>query len=420
MTEGTGTASMTTWLGRDRFVQLAEGLAVAVVVVLPWSTSATSILVAIWLLVLVPTLDVPSLRRILMTPAGILPVTLWGLGVVGMLWSDAAWADKVDAIRGFHRLLLIPLLLLQFGRTDTGIRVVTAFLVSCTALLALSWTLMLWPEQASSLWPSGGIPFKDYLVQSGEFLLCAFALAHWALDEWRLGRKGLSLALTGLALAFLANIAFVATGRSTVLIFGALVIVFGLQRFGWRGALGVVVGSAILAAVAWGTSPYLRGRVLAVADEISRYVTDNAETSSGLRLEFWKKSMEFIAAAPVIGHGTGSVHGLFRGAATGERGTTAAVTGNPHNMTLEIAIQLGLLGVVVLYAMWAAHLMLFRRRALAAWIGFGLVVQDIIASLFLSHLLDFTTGWIYVFGVGVLGGMVLRAEQRELETTRPL
>src|SRR5882672_2821444 len=262
MPEGTGTGSMTTQLGRDRLVPLAEGLAVAVVVALPWSTSATSILVAIWLLVLLPTLDVASLRRVLTTPAGVLPVLLWGLGVVGMLWSDAAWADKVEAIRGFHRLLLIPLLLLQFGRTDAGIRVVAAFLVSCTALLALSWTLTLWPAQLGSLWLSGGTPFKDYLVQSGEFLLCAFALTHWALNEWRDGRKGLSLALTGLALAFLANIAFVATGRSTVLIFGALAIVFGLQRFGWKGALGVVVGSAILAAVVWETSPYLRARVL--------------------------------------------------------------------------------------------------------------------------------------------------------------
>jgi O-antigen ligase len=39
-------------------------------------------------------------------------------------------------------------------------------------------------------------------------------------------------------------------------------------------------------------------------------------------------------------------------------------------------------------------------------------VQNVIASLFNSHLSDFTAGWLYVFGVGVLGGTVLRQEGR--------
>jgi O-antigen ligase len=29
--------------------------------------------------------------------------------------------------------------------------------------------------------------------------------------------------------------------------------------------------------------------------------------------------------------------------------------------------------------------------------------------LFNSHLFDFSQGWLYVFGVGIMGGMVLRA-----------
>jgi len=35
-------------------------------------------------------------------------------------------------------------------------------------------------------------------------------------------------------------------------------------------------------------------------------------------------------------------------------------------------------------------------------------VQNVVSSLFNSHLFDFTSGWLYVFGVGVIGGMVLR------------
>ena len=33
-----------------------------------------------------------------------------------------------------------------------------------------------------------------------------------------------------------------------------------------------------------------------------------------------------------------------------------------------------------------------------------IVVQNIVSSLFNSHLFDFSQGWLYVFGVGAAGG----------------
>lgn len=68
--------------------------------------------------------------------------------------------------------------------------------------------------------------------------------------------------------------------------------------------------------------------------------------------------------------------------------------------------------MVVLYAMWLLHLMLFRGEGLANWIGLMVVVQNIFTSLFNSHIFDFNEGWIYVMGVGIAGGMVLRESRR--------
>jgi hypothetical protein len=84
---------------------------------------------------------------------------------------------------------------------------------------------------------------------------------------------------------------------------------------------------------------------------------------------------------------------------------------NPHNQTLNVAVQWGLIGVAVLYTMWWLHLRLFRSDGLAAWIGLLVVVQNIFTSLFNSHLFDFHEGWMYVLGVGVAGGMTLRVKQ---------
>jgi hypothetical protein len=59
--------------------------------------------------------------------------------------------------------------------------------------------------------------------------------------------------------------------------------------------------------------------------------------------------------------------------------------------------------------MWLAHLWLFRGGSFAAWVGLLVVVENIVSSLAHSHLFDFANGWLYVLGVGVAGGMALRA-----------
>jgi O-antigen ligase len=142
--------------------------------------------------------------------------------------------------------------------------------------------------------------------------------------------------------------------------------------------------------------------------ELDKYRQENAASSTALRIEFWKKSAGFIAAAPLIGHGTGSMPELFRRAAAGESGASAVTSVNPHNQFFAVAVQLGLLGGAILIAMWVAHLALFRGGGLIAWIGLAIVLQNVVSSLFNSHLFDFFHGWFYVFGVGILGGMALR------------
>jgi hypothetical protein len=63
--------------------------------------------------------------------------------------------------------------------------------------------------------------------------------------------------------------------------------------------------------------------------------------------------------------------------------------------------------------MWLAHLWLFRGPGLVEWIGLVIVVQNIVGSLFNSHLFDFVQGWTYVLGVGVAGGMALKKRAAE-------
>jgi hypothetical protein len=394
------------------FGQAADWLAVAVAVSLPWSTSATAVLIVLWLVAVVPTLNAEGLRRELFSAAGGLPVLLWLLAVVGLLWAiDATWSERLNGLGGFHRLLLIPLLLVHFRRSERGVFVLYGFFLSVLVLLLLSWALILIPHLP---WRGKnpdvpGVPVKDYILQSTEFLICAFALLGYAFEATWAKRPRLMPAFIALAVLFLGNIFFVVSGRTTLLVAPVLALLVGWRYFGLKGVAGAAVISCIVGALVWFGSPYMHARLETSVSDLQAYQQGDAPNSTGLHLEFLSKSLSFVATAPFFGHGTGSIPEQFRHAATGQSGAAAIASVNPHNQIFAVAIQLGLTGAAVLIAMWAAHFRLFLGNRLSDWLGMIVVVQSVISSLFNSSLFDFSEGWLYVFGVGVIGGMVLRA-----------
>jgi hypothetical protein len=406
-------AAMTTLrikeLDRQNLQRAADWLAVAVAASLPWSTSATAMFIVLWLAALLPTLEVPALQRVLGSAAGGLPALLWALAALGMLWADVTWHQRFGGLGGFNRLLVIPLLLTQFRRSEFGNKVFLGFLASASVLLVVSFAGMLIPG-LSNHWARPelpGVPVKDYILQSIEFLICAFVLLEFAFDHARADRWR-SIAAVVLATLFLANILFVVTGRTTLLVIPILAVLLGWRQYRWRGAIGAGVLICILAAIIWLTSPNLRDRLATSADDLQSYETRDAFNSTGLHLDFLRKSLSIVETAPILGHGTGSIPEQFQKVTSGDTGSSGVATVNPHNQIFAVAIQIGLIGSAVLMAMWLVHFLLFCSSGLTAWIGMVIVVQNVVSSLFNSHLFDFAEGWLYVFGVGVAGGMVLR------------
>jgi hypothetical protein len=391
-----------------RMSRLADGFAIAVAVSLPWSTSATGILVVLWLVALIPTLDWPSLRRELLTPAGGLPVLLVLLGLLGMLWANVPLQERWGGIGSFFKLLAIPLLFVQFRRSDRGQWVFAGFALSCAVLLLHSFILVLWPSLPLHFSLDNGVPVKNAASQSGEFATCIFGFLFLAVQSARRQLWSWAAGLIAIIVAMLANMFFVATGRTALVVVLVLLVLFAIKQLTPRGILILLAAAVIVGAVGWFSSPYLRMRTETIWTDLQIYEKTDARTSSGERAEFAKKSIAFIREAPIIGHGTGTIRALFTKAAAGQTGAAGVAAANPHNQTFAVAIQLGLVGALVLWAMWIAHLWMFRTGGLAEWIGFVVVVQNIVGSLFNSHLFDFLQGWVYVVGVGVAGGMTLK------------
>jgi hypothetical protein len=388
--------------------------AILTAVSLPWSTSLVAIFATALLVSMAPFLDVRAFLQSLRRPICALPIALFVLAAVGMLWSDASWGTRLYAVGPTVKLLMLPPLFYHFERSGRGLWLLVAFLGSCCLLMAMSWIVAFDPALALKSGASYGIPVKNYIDQSQEFALCAVALAYPVVTLLRAKRTWIAALLAAVSLSFVVNMMFVIVSRTALVTMPIMLAVFALLHLRWRSIVIIMCATALLAGLAWAASPHLRKTTETFVSEYRMYEENNIPTSIGLRLEYWKKSIRFLAEAPVIGHGTGSIRGLFEEAATGPKILASSdVVGNPHNQTLNVAIQWGAIGIAALYAMWLVHLLLFRGDGLEAWIGLLVVVQNIFTSLFNSHVFDFHEGWMYVLGVGVAGGMVLRKGSRE-------
>jgi len=401
---------------QTRLMRAADALAVAVAVSLPWSTSATGILLGLLLLALIATLKWSELRREVTTPVGGLPVLLVVLGVIGMAWADVTLVERWGGLPSFVKLLLIPLLLAHFRRSERGMWVFGGYLGSCVVLLVFSTVVQFVPAISFMSMHPDNVLVKNAATQSGEFVTCIFGMLFLAVEYLERRRWWRFVGLLAVMLGMVANMFFVATGRTALVIIPVLIVLFAFSKLSRMGTAILFICAIAVGVAGWLSSTYLRDRTTELWTDYQKSEENHTVTSSGERVEFYKKSLAFIRQAPIIGHGTGSIGALFGQVATGKVGSAASLSNNPHNQTFAVAIQIGLLGALVLWAMWIAHLLLFRGSGLVAWIGLVIVVQNIVGSLFNSHLFDFVQGWVYVLGVGVAGGMALKNRAAEKST----
>jgi O-antigen ligase len=409
---GAGLASRLKFAGTAAtWITVADVFAILLALSLPWSTTLVSVFAVLMLVAMVPFADSEAFVRSLKRPVAAIPIALFVLAAAGTLWSPAPWSERLYAVGPTLKLLMLPFLFAHFERSERGQWVFAAFLISCALLSVMSWIVAWHPELSHKPkeFVARGIFVKDYIDQSQEFALCAVALAYPVINLLRARKVWPALALCAVGLSLVANMAFVIVSRTALVTMPIMAAAFGLLHLRWRVNLMILGAVVALGALAFFASPQLEWTIKTFSRDYQLY-KEGVPTSIAERLEYWRGAVNFFAAAPVAGHGTGSLKGLYEQAEK-QPGWIAGVRvfPNPHNQTLNVAVQWGILGVALLYAMWIAHLLMFRGDGFANWIGLLVVVQNIFTSLFNSHVFDFHEGWMYVLGVGVAGGMVSRA-----------
>lgn len=400
------------WIGPNRALAQSarrkgtENFAIIAAGALPWSTSVASACGLAVLIGFLTTVKPAAFFRSLKHPASMAALGLCFVAVLGVFWAvDLSWSERLRGLTPIGKFWLIPVLIYLFSQSDRGRYVFYAFVASCTVLMLYSWVVLYWPDLSihyKSDQP--GVPVKNYIDQSQGFTFCAFSLAAVAVESLRRQQRAIAVSAALIAIALLANLAFVNVSR-TALVYSPVLTALFAYRYLDRRKFWIAF-PVLLAALAglWAISPNLQHKISAAFTEYRTPKTEQGPTSVGQRLELWTKSIEFFKAAPIVGHGTGSAKPLFVRDAGGQTNLPTGIIGNPHNQTLLFAIQWGLFGVMTLYAMWIVHLITFRGKDIVAWIGLVAVVQNILSSLFNSHLSDFYQGWLYVLAVGIAAG----------------
>ena len=324
---------------------------------------------------------------------------LFCLLILGITYSDAGYRDGLHSLGKYLDLAFIPIFVDLF-RDERERRL--AWLAFATALaLTIVLSMLIWagllPDNPLTV-GNRQIPdvFKRYLTQSIFLAFGAYLFVHLA--ERAPAQKERR---TWFALALLAslNVLVLTQGRTGQLILLALSVHYANSRWGWKGVAGAGTGVVLVLALMTG---FEGTRLTATPGELQSWSSTQATTSStGLRFGFYRNSLEIAREHPLIGTGTGSFSKVY---AEHVAGTAMTATVNPHDEYLNIAIQLGIVGLAAMlylfHCEWrlAATLPRSDERRLAR----ALVITFAVGCAFNSMLMDHTEGLFFAWASGLL------------------
>jgi len=338
------------------------------------------------------------LRAAAARPVGVGLLVLLLTMAVAMLWADVPWGQRFAAWWSWRPLLLLLVASALFDAARSKDQFALA-LVGVLALAAVaSFLVLLLPNPVFIDQP--GIILRNHTTQGMAFVVGTVLAAMLA---WgRPVSPRLRLALWGTIVLFVANLAFVTTGRSAhvaVLVAGALGA-FSLTpgRRRWWAAAGVLLaGMAILA-----SSSMVRDRFQTALGEIGTAMTVTSETSIGSRIVIWKTTGELIARRPLLGYGVGGFTPAYTQLIQQQQyAAWRAEVKDAQNQYLRVMVEAGIPGVLALLAFVLGVL---RQSAPAPYRGAAraLFVAWLFTNLFNSHFQTFAEAHLIGLVLGVL------------------
>ncbi|VWB49633.1 polymerase [Burkholderia pseudomultivorans] len=411
-----------------RRLTAARAFAVIALCMVPVSTALTNVFCALFAVALVISPEFwRDLRTFVTEPASLAALLILAALAVSVTYTVAPHDKAWNWVAKYDKLLLLPFAALAFRQSNWAPIVRRCWFGTLCAILLLSTTNYLGltaigPAHATELPLSRAWVFKNHIA-AGMFGALLF---YQAADLALAARTALSrAAYAGVAAWALVNVFVMLQGRTGQVVALLLILVVAVRfvlllrkqsalRAGLAAGALVLAGAALVVAAC----TVHGGRLVKVASEVQQYRQSDAATSTGLRLEWYKKGLELYRMRPAIGYGAGGLEFEFQKLAAGKTAAEGQLTSNPHNEYMLMAVQLGSLGVllfvnlIVQIARGSRTLDPRSRQLLLGWLAIFTV-----GSLANSLLLDFAEGHLLVLLAGILLGCGGRDEALPRETS---
>jgi O-antigen ligase len=344
--------------------------------------------------------------RVRSNPFALMSIALFVLIALGASWSTAS-SDEILRVSEKHaRLLFAVIAIALLTDAKWRRRALVAWMLAMLATLLLSYLHSMWAFPLARATREAAVGdhyiFKHHITQNVMMSVFAAAALIEALRAWRAGARQLASIWLFLCAAAAINVLFFVIGRTgyITLVVSLVVVSLMLGRARQRLALVSFVAVALTALVI--NSQNVHQQLETVVAEVETHSVDGAVTSTGMRMEFARRSIELIAERPIVGWGTGAYSREFCRVAHSLAWCRAGQY-NPHNQFLFFGVQLGLLGVAA-YLLWVASAAYVLRSASTyeRALGFALLATLLIHSMLDSPLYIVTESTWYPLMLAIL------------------
>lgn len=397
---------------RNYFQSLSQIFAVITAFVLPLSTAALMIFFSATVLCCLLAGNWYEKYLILRyNPMALMFVLFFVLFLIGLSYTTVPRPVGLHTVTKYSKFLLGFFLFSTFRNEKTAVAAFFAFLIAASITLLLSFIKFFGhSDLLHRFGPDSGV-FKDHIFTGFLLAFTSYCFAIFAFsikNAWRWLFVLLFLATT-------YNVLFINLSRSGYVVLFSLLLLLASQLYTWRGLLAGVLISIFLCGGLLFLPANFKQQFNLAHSEITQYEHGNFATSIGLRLEFYHTSLKLLKKHPWLGTGTGSFAEDYLAIAHDKQFATR----NPHNEYLNMAVQFGLLGFVILIAMFIVHAWAsFQLQGLRKYFAQAVLVSIAVGSLFNSWLMDVTQGCFYVIFTALLfAGFSYKEKDKAISST---
>jgi O-antigen ligase len=374
-------------------------LAIIAAIAAPASTAITGIAcVAMLITWLISGQMWQTLKISAQQPAGKMLLLFFAWLIMGCLYADTSWADKLTTLSSWKKLFYTFVLFGIFYQPEWKSRFVYGYVAAMS--LAATLAIPLWLMAIHIKGKEAGIFMSNHSSQSLAFVVAALCCIFLLKEPLSLLKKRLFIGLIAL---FLLNIFFISPSRSGYLALPVAAVFAFINLYGYRKIphiLATAIAAVLLLVI---TSTTLQQRIKLGWEEKTAYQTSQNVTSIGVRVVFAQNTLELIREKPWFGYGTSSFKSVYSPHAAAKYSDwRGGATSDPHNQYLFVWLENGLIGLLLFLSYIVVAIRQGSQQQPYGAIAASVLVAIASASLFNSNFKTFPEGHLLAFFVGCL------------------